>query len=135
VQHGVGVLDGAGRQPSIRHLPVHPLHVHTARIKNVDPDVIMVPGTLTACSGIASTTPWFNNYGCRCRTQLPKLQLAQGWFQVAPYLLSIGFVRTCPNAALHAFSKPPIEILAHAQVFYVEDEPAVPVGEGLVELL
>jgi hypothetical protein len=28
---------------------------------------IMVNGTLTGCSGIASTTLWFNNYDCRCR--------------------------------------------------------------------
>jgi hypothetical protein len=28
---------------------------------------IMVTGTLTVCSGIASTTLWFNNYDCRCR--------------------------------------------------------------------
>jgi hypothetical protein len=27
---------------------------------------IMVNGTLTGCSGIASTTLWFNNYDCRC---------------------------------------------------------------------
>jgi hypothetical protein len=28
---------------------------------------IMVNGTLTGCSGIASTTLWFDNYDCRCR--------------------------------------------------------------------
>ena len=27
----------------------------------------MVNGTLTGCSGIASTTLWFNNYDYRCR--------------------------------------------------------------------
>jgi hypothetical protein len=31
--------------------------------------IIMVNGTLTVCSGIASTTLWFNNYDCRCRRQ------------------------------------------------------------------
>jgi hypothetical protein len=30
---------------------------------------IMVNGTLTVCSPIASTTLWFNNYDCRCRSQ------------------------------------------------------------------
>jgi hypothetical protein len=30
---------------------------------------IMVNGTLTVCSPIASTTLWFNNYDCRCRAQ------------------------------------------------------------------
>ncbi len=43
----------------------------TARIKNLDSGVamgaIMVNGTLTVCSNIASTTLWFNNYDCRCR--------------------------------------------------------------------
>jgi hypothetical protein len=29
--------------------------------------IIMVTGTVTVCSGIASTTPWFNNYDCRCK--------------------------------------------------------------------
>jgi hypothetical protein len=45
--------------------------VPTARIKNLDPGVVMgaiiVNGMLTVCSGIASTTLWFNNYDCRCR--------------------------------------------------------------------
>src|SRR5215208_591178 len=97
VQNGVGVLDGAGGQASILHLPVQPLHVHGA--------------------------------------QLPKLNLAQGWFQVASHLLPIGFVRACPDAALHAVPKPPIEVLAHGQVLGIEEEPTVSVGEGLVELL
>jgi hypothetical protein len=31
---------------------------------------IMVNGTLMVCSGIASTTLWFNNYDCRCSGSL-----------------------------------------------------------------
>ena len=46
----------------------------TARIKNLDPGmlmgVIVASGTLTVCSGMASITLRFNNYDCRCSTEL-----------------------------------------------------------------
>lgn len=46
---------------------VSTLWAPTARIENLGPGEIMVPGRLTVYSNIASATLWFNSYDYRCK--------------------------------------------------------------------
>ena len=55
---------------------------------------IMVNGTLTGCSGIASTTLWFNNYDCRCTREEGGLDGWEGETPLWYYVLKEAEVRS-----------------------------------------
>ena len=67
---------------------------------------IMVNGTLTVCSGIASTTFWFNNHDCRCRCWIRRVERAARG-NLENFKLLDGsryyFDPTTPSVFLHMF--------------------------------
>src|SRR5215203_632424 len=69
------------------------------------------------------------------RRELSELDAPDGRDDVAPYLSLVGGVCAGPDASPDAVVEPPIQALPNTHVLVIEDEPAVPVGYGLGELL